>query len=102
MPGPWRVLVVTGPLDAAGAGGLRQQLLRDVPGQTRLVLDLTGVERIDSTGLGVLVGAVKRLRGRGGELRLAAPSPSVSRILRITALDRVLAVYDGLPQALGA
>jgi len=54
------------------------------------VLDLTAVDRVDSTGLGMLVGALKRLRARNGQLRLAAATSHVARLLHATGLDKVL------------
>jgi len=65
-----------------------------------LVLDLSAVDRIDSTGLGVLVGARKRLRAGNGQLRLAAASGNVARVLHATGLDRVLPLYPDVASAL--
>jgi anti-sigma B factor antagonist len=55
-------------------------------GQTSVTVDLTEVSFLDSTGLSVLIGALKRCQGAGGELRLLAPQPSVMRVLEITGL----------------
>jgi len=69
-------------------------------GHRYLVLDLSAVDRIDSTGLGVLVGARKRLRAGNGQLRLAAASGNVVRVLHATGLDRVLPLYPDVASAL--
>jgi anti-sigma B factor antagonist len=58
------------------------------------VVNLAGVNFIDSTGLGVLVGVWHRLGARRGSLALAAPSRQIQRILATTGLTKVLAVYD--------
>jgi anti-sigma B factor antagonist len=55
-------------------------------GQTSVTVDLTEVSFLDSTGLSVLIGALKRCQGAGGELRLVAPQPNVMRVLEITGL----------------
>ncbi len=64
------------------------------------MLDLTAVVRIDSPGLGVLVGALKRLRAGNGQLRLAAARGDVVRVLHATCLDKVLPLYPGVASAL--
>jgi anti-anti-sigma factor len=70
LVGGWLLLTVTEDLVGAGAARLRQRLLVNSPARHRyLVLDLSAVDRIDSTGLGVLVGARKRLRAGNGQLR---------------------------------
>jgi anti-sigma B factor antagonist len=60
----------------------------------RLVVDLGGTEFIDSTGLGVLVRALKRLRHHGGELVVRSPRPNARKVLAITCLDRVMTIVD--------
>ncbi len=64
------------------------------------MLDLTAVDRIDSTGLGVLVGALKRLRAGDGQLRLAAACGDVVRVLHATGLGKVLPLYPDVASAL--
>ena len=61
-------------------------------GYTRVAIDLGSVEFIDSSGLGVLVGSLRRLREDGGDLVLRAASPAVTRILELTGLDGLLPV----------
>jgi len=65
-----------------------------------LVLDLTAVDRIDSTGLGVLVGALTRLRAGNGQLPLAAARGDVVRLSHATGLDKVLPLYPDVDRAL--
>jgi anti-sigma B factor antagonist len=55
-------------------------------GQTSVTVDLTEVSFLDSTGLSVLIGALKRCQKAGGELWLVAPQPNVMRVLEITGL----------------
>ncbi len=97
---PWTVLTVAGELDVAGAPDLRQHVMTAVrTGTHRLVLDLTGVDFIDSFGLGVLVGALKRVRLLDGDLRLVVPEPRVRRVLEVCDLDRVFTLYATVDDA---
>ncbi len=68
LVGGW-LLTVTEDLVGAGAGRLHQRLLYSPAGHPCLVLDLTAVDRVDFTGMGVLISAVKRLRACNGQLR---------------------------------
>ncbi len=65
-----------------------------------VVLDMSAVEFCDSTGMNVLLSALKRLRERGGTLEVAAPRPAVRKILQVTGLDSVFVVHETLPEKL--
>ena len=92
--GRW-VVHVTGDLDAASSPAFRRQLLEIADGgKNRIVLDLHGLDLIDSSGLGALVGVQKRLVEWGGELQLRGLQPGPRRVLRLTGLDRVFIVLD--------
>ena len=100
---PWSVLTVAGELDVVGAPELRQHVIQVVrDGHHRLVLDLTGVAFVDSFGLGVLVGALKRVRLLDGDLRLVISEPRVRRVLEVCDLDRVFAIHTDLDSAVAA
>lgn len=84
------VVHVAGELDLFAAPQLRQRLVDIIErGSAHLALDLSEVTFIDSTGLGVLVGALKRARGYGGDLSLRAVPPSVLKVFEITGLTKV-------------
>lgn len=94
------VVEVHGEVDVYTAPMLRERLLELINGGAhRLVVDLSRVDFLDSTGLGVLVGALKRLRTSGGVLALVCPKESLLKIFRITALDRVFPLYDSVEAA---
>ncbi len=90
-----------GEIDAYTAPQLRHELARasaDGPVR-RLVVDLSGVTFIDSSGLGVLIGALRRQRERDGSLAVVLPPSPIRRIFEITALDRVLTLCEDRAQA---
>jgi anti-sigma B factor antagonist len=97
------VVALTGEVDLYTAPELKSELLRLVAeGPNRIVVDLTGATFVDSTTLGVLLGAVKRLRLIGGELVIVCADLNIRRILSITLLDRAFTIYDTLGDALEA
>ncbi len=90
------VLRLEGELDAFVAPDLRERLRRlveDSPmeenGRRRAVVDLGRVTFLDSTVLGALVGALRRMRENGGELYLVYPPHPANRIFHLTGLDTV-------------
>ncbi|HSL59170.1 MAG TPA: STAS domain-containing protein [Acidimicrobiales bacterium] len=97
----WWIVAASGEVDVATAPALRATLIDVVPaGGRRVVLDLTRVDFIDSFGLGVLVGALKRLRTHGGDLRVAASEGSVRRALELTGLDRIFDLAASVDEAI--
>ena len=93
-PGPETTLVLAGELDPATAPVLdaRLQELTADPGVTRVVLDLTQVTFLDSSGLRTLVAANEALHARSVVLVLQAPSPNIRRVLEVTGLTELIAV----------
>ena len=105
---PWTVLAVGGDLDVVGAPDLRQAVVVAVADGARLIaLDLSDLDFVDSFGIGAVVGALKRLRQRGGDLALVCPSSRIRRVFEICDLDRIIALHDSAarlaaPAAAGA
>lgn len=89
------VVHLRGELDLRSAPHLRRRLVEEAtPRCTRLVLDLAALSFMDSSGLGVLVAAVRAMHSHGGELVLRDPSPVVLKILEISGLTSVLPVLS--------
>ena len=89
-------------LDAEVAGDFRAALLELVEGgKGNLVVNLNGVDFIDSSGLGALVSALKRLKqsGQQGDIRLAHVKPPVQSVLEIIRLHRVFSRYGSVDEA---
>jgi len=100
MDGPWAVVEVQGEVDMFTAPKLREKLVQTVEeGCYRIVVDLQGVSFMDSTGLGTLVGGLKRVKEHEGTLALVCTSRPVLRVLSITGLNNVFPVYDSVEQA---
>ena len=92
-------ITAVGELDLYTAPRLQQALAAALTEQDfgRVVVDLSGVEFCDSTGMNVLLSGMKRAKERGGTFELAAPRPAVRRILQVTGLDTVFTVHDAVP-----
>jgi anti-sigma B factor antagonist len=97
------VLTLSGEVDIYSSPALRNALATaSAEGFSMIVVDLNGVSFIDSSGLGVLVGALRRAREAGGDLKVVSAQEFVGRIMRITGLDHVFALHATLEEALGA
>ena len=89
------VVSLNGRLNMVNAGRLREVISSTVAdGQSRVAIDLTGVEFMDSSGLGALISGLKTARQAGGDLRIAEPNEQVKLVLHLTNLDRILTTYD--------
>jgi anti-sigma B factor antagonist len=98
------IVIICGEIDLYTAPRLHSELaglLADgMP--ARVVIDMSGVEFCDSTGMNVLLSCLRRARERGGDLEIAAPRPAVRKILQVTGLDSVFTVVeDADPIGLG-
>lgn len=101
--GGWTVLTATGEIDVAAAPEFREQLVDLIEaGATELVVDLEGVDFIDSTGLGVLVGAVRRARSADGDVRLVCTNSRLLKVFDVTGLDEVFTIVDSVDDAVAA
>jgi len=100
-PGGLTVLRPAGRLNMTTAMDLRQAIVALVTsGSPFVVVDLSQVDFIDSSGLGGLVSGLKTAREAGGDLRLAAPTDQVRLVLQLTNLEKVLIHFDDTELAL--
>ncbi len=91
------VIEVSGEVDLATAPLLRERLESHLEaGATSVVVDLRATTFLDSTGLGVLVTALKRCRESGGELHLVAVDPRLLKLFAITGLQDTFSISDSV------
>lgn len=101
--GQVRVLACVGRMDAQVSGLLKdrvQELLDK--GNTRLVVDMEGLEFLDSSGLGALVSCLRRIKEKKGEIKLAGLRPEVRSIFEITRVSRLFHICETVPDAIKA
>lgn len=97
------VVTVGGEIDVYTAPVLRDALDQQIAdGRIHLVVDLEDVSFMDSTGLGVLVGRLKRVRNERGTLRVVCTQERVLKIFKITGLDKVFAIHTSAEEAAAA
>lgn len=98
--GDYTVVVVEGDIDMAAAPGLRSLMQRTIAdGNPSLIVDLTECSLIDSAGLGILLGGLRRARAAGGTLELVVPFDHLRRTFEICDLDRVFTLHASSDQA---
>ena len=87
---------VGGEIDLYTAPRLHGELVTALAGggTEQIVVDMSGVEFCDSTGMNVLLAAHRRAREQGGDLELAAPRPAIKKVLQVTGLESVFTVLD--------
>lgn len=99
--GEHTVVEVGGEIDVYTAPRLREQLVElSNDGCHRLVIDMEGVDFLDSTGLGVLVGGLKRVRSYDGSMAIVCNRERLLKIFRITGLNKVFPIHASVEAAL--
>ncbi len=97
------VLTVRGEVDVYTAPRLRERLVELAgEGKYRVIVDLEQVDFLDSTGLGVLVGGLKRLRTHDGDLQLVCTQHRILKVFEITGLTKVFSIFDSVESATSA
>jgi anti-sigma B factor antagonist len=92
-----------GEIDLYTAPRLHGELVSVLSGDSpvQVVVDMSGVEFCDSTGMNVLLAAHRRAREQGGDLELAAPPAAIKKILQVTGLESVFTVLEDPAKASG-
>ena len=95
------VLRLDGEVDVYTAPKLKSRLIDLVDqGKFKIVVDLEKVAFMDSSGLGVLVGGLKRVRSHDGSISLICSQENILKIFRITGLVKIFPIFDNEGQAL--
>jgi anti-sigma B factor antagonist len=98
-----RVIAVRGEIDLFTAPALKEALGEAIEAHVdRIVVDLSETGFLDSTGLGVLIGALKRLRARDGRLTIVNVDESIAKTFEITSLDQILTICATRDEAIAA
>lgn len=95
--GTW-VVVLAGEIDLEQSPKAREILLESVGRGLPVLVDLSAVEYIDSSGVASLVEALQKARGQDTGFTLAAPGPGVRRVLELARLDKVFRICDTLEE----
>ena len=99
----WSVVSLRGEIDVYTAPRLRQALIDLVEGgKTNILVDMSKVDFLDSTGLGVLVGGLKRVKAQDGSLEIVATQDKILKIFEITGLSKVFPIHDSVDAAVSA
>lgn len=94
------VLTLQGEVDVYTAPALKEKLVDNIEqGCSNVLVDMEAVSFIDSSGLGVLVSALRRARERGGSVRILCTRDNILKIFRITGLDKVFPIFSDLAEA---
>ena len=95
------IIALIGEVDVYTSPKVKQEIVDLLNNGThKLVVDLTGVEYLDSTGLGVLIGGLKRAREREGDLKLVCDNTRILRIFEITGLTKIFDIHRSDADAL--
>jgi len=96
------VVTATGEIDLATSPALRTRLQDAIGRHRTVIVDLSDVTFIDSTGLGVLIGGLRRVNEAGGEMRVVIADPRVLKIFEITGLTGLFSIHSSLAEATSA
>ena len=97
------VIILSGEVDAYTCARLRQAMIEAIEdGGANLVVDMKNVEYIDSSGLGTLVGGLKRVSERQGTIAVVCTNPQIRKVFDITGLVKVFPIYGSEDDAVKA
>jgi anti-anti-sigma factor len=103
VDGSVAVVSISGEIDISSSPRLEHDLHSawESAGRGHLVVDLRGIDFMDSSGLGVLTRARDTIQRADGEITLVRPQPTVRRVLEMTGIDKLFAFADAPPASLG-
>jgi len=96
------ILTISGRLDGRNPQILKEKLIEELRENNRIILDLSRVNYIDSNGLGVLVGGLRKAISKQGDIRLVNPSSEVRMLMELTRVDKVFLIYSNPIAALNS
>lgn len=97
------VIELEGEIDLSTSPVFKEKVYEIIDsGKNSIIVDLNGLDFMDSTGLGVLVGALKKTRMEGGDIKLICDKSNIIKVFTLTGLDKVFCIYDNLQRCLEA
>jgi len=99
------IVVVEGELDLFTAGTFREKVENELSSHRKLrnlIISMNGVNFVDSSGLGVILGRYKRISQHGGKMAIVGVKPRVRKIFHLSGLEKIIPMYDSTEQALEA
>ncbi len=101
--GPFVVLAVTGDLEMSSTPAFRQAVIEALAdGDRHIIIDFGGTDFIDSTGLGALIGALKRVRTLEGSLQIVCPQIRLQELFKLTDLHKVFTLHETVDEVVNA
>ena len=103
MPSTAQIIAIEGELDLNRVPVIREQLATAIKAKApRILIDLTGLTYVDSSGLALFIESLQNMRGYGGKLAIFGLSDTVRHIFEISRLDQVFEIHPDQPSALAA
>ena len=89
-------------LDASNSGEFKRQIAPVLQAQTKLVLDLSQLRFVDSSGLGAMLSCLRQLSAKGGDLKLSGMSRQVRALFELVRMHRIFDIYGTKEEAVHA
>ncbi len=93
------VLVELRQLDTANAADFKKELAESIEGRKAVLLDLEGLEFLDSSGLGVILSVLRKVNAKGGWFGLCGAGPAVLSLLELVQMHRIVGIYNDRAEA---
>ncbi len=96
------VITMSGELDQHVAANIRGELDRKIrtSGAQNIIFNMSKLKFMDSSGLGVIIGRYKTTSALGGKTKIAAPTPEIKRLIKISGLDKIISVCSSIETAM--
>ena len=96
------IVTVTGDIDQHNAGDLREQTDMRISHENvkKLIFDFSGLDFMDSSGIGVIIGRYKLMRTMGGKVQIVVKKQSVKKILELSGVRKIVGIYENLSDAM--
>jgi anti-sigma B factor antagonist len=86
-------------LDASNAGDFKRDMTPLLESQTKLVIDLSRLRFVDSSGLGAFISCLRKLNGKGGDLKLCGMSKQVRAVFELVRMHRIFEIFGTRDEA---